>query len=66
VERGPDGGDIVVPDKSAIGAKVLPGRNETYAFVKAKSENDSDYLSGMCFFVERWLQHVGVLRSERS
>lgn len=46
-------------EHNAVGAKVLPGRNETLAFVKAHSDGESDgYLTGMCLFVERWLQHV--------
>ena len=51
----------VMHDHSAVGAKVLPGRNETYAFVKAHSEDGNEgYLPGMCVFVERWLQHVSL------
>lgn len=54
-----------VRDHSAIGAKVLPGRNETYAFVKAHSEG-TDCLPGMCLFVERWLTHVRLCPGCRS
>eukprot|EP00210_Caulerpa_lentillifera_P008280 g7901.t1 len=47
-------------DQSLVGAKLLPGRNETLAFVKANSgDNPDDYLSGLYTFVDRWLQHAG-------
>jgi len=52
-------GSSSLVDQSLVGAKLLPGRNEILAFVRANSgDNSNDYLPGLCLFVERWLQHV--------
>lgn len=48
-------------NKGGVGAKYIPGRNLTLAFIIANSPGDSSLLSGTCIFTERWIGKVGCM-----